>query len=78
MNTCGIAPSSACVTSLFFPRFVSDANQSTGIALVNADSEAATLRFTAIDGNGATVQGPNITNPATRNLNAGSQLALGC
>src|SRR2546425_1960029 len=66
----------AFTTSLYFPRLVADPNESTGIALVNLDSSEATLRFTAFDRNGSAINGSNITNPASRTLNAASQIPV--
>ena len=70
------SPSPAFVRTLFFPRLDTDPNQSTGIAIVNLDSTVATLQFTAFERTGSEVGGSNISNPAIRTLNSGSQIPI--
>jgi len=47
-----------------------------GFALTNTGLDTATVTFTAVDSSGALIGGPDITNPSTRELNPGTQLAL--
>lgn len=69
---------------LIFPRMTPtagtstdpDNSETTGFAVVNLDATTATLTFTAYDSSGQRISGPGITNPATRTLEAGKQLAV--
>ncbi len=70
--------------SLVFPRLVTSPGQIngaenpeyTGIAVVNLGTADALLTFTAYDKNGTEISGPDITNPVTRTLGGGHQLAV--
>jgi hypothetical protein len=47
-----------------------------GIALVNADSQPANVKFTAVDATGKALDNPAILNPVTRTLRPGEQLPI--
>jgi hypothetical protein len=47
-----------------------------GIALANMGQAQATITFTAVDSTGNLIAGPGIVNPVTRQLNAGTQVAI--
>jgi len=76
------APQALAQTTLYFPRLVtsagatSAASEYTGFAVANLDATTATLTFTAYDRLGNLVTGTDVTNPATRNLASGRQLAV--
>jgi hypothetical protein len=64
--------------SLFFPSLslARDADEVTGIALVNLGGRTANLTLTAFDRTGAQISGNGITNPATLTLPAWQQLSM--
>jgi hypothetical protein len=71
-------------TSLYYPRIASskgtggpvDNSDLTGMAIANLDTVNATLTFTAYDQAGTVISGTGITNPTTRQLNAGAQFGI--
>jgi len=60
--------------------YISQASASTyeylGFALINMDSETATLTFTAMDSYGNVITGPDIVNPAFDELGPGEQIGV--
>jgi hypothetical protein len=63
--------------NIAFPRVVNNAGERTGIAVVNMSATAtANLSFSAFAPTGQLVAGTGITNPATRTLGPGKQLAV--
>jgi len=63
-------------TALYFPRLVTNANDVTGIAVANLDSNDATLRFTAYDTTGGILAGSGLTNPKDLSLGSRRQLPV--
>ena len=62
-------------TFLRFPRVVNTATERTGFAIVNLSDSSANLAFRAFNEQGQLVSGFGVTNPVTRVLPAGGQLA---
>ncbi len=77
-----ITTASAAATTLFYPRLVSrsgmttETSESTGIAIVNLDSDDAELTVRAIDGKGFESTGPNFNNPVSMTLAPSEQIPI--
>jgi len=77
-----LRPAKAGDTSLFYPALVtrqgnpydSSGSAFTGLAIANLDTDQATLNFTAFDGGGNQIAGPDVTNPRSLTLPPGGQL----
>ncbi len=77
-----ITTASAAATTLFYPRLVShsgsmsETSESTGIAIVNLDSDDAELTIRAIEGKGSESTGPDMTNPVSMTLGPSEQIPI--
>ncbi len=71
-----IRTNKAASTALYYPRLVTNKNETTGIAVANLSGADATLTLWAFDKAGSEEKGPEITNPASVSIKGVEQLPI--